>query len=235
MKTLKLYQMKKNNKYQDFKDFVSDFKWFKQPKAEYDDMPDVTEEFICNDIALRFMAKKWEGSVSSSCAPDKGNGILDGLQAASVGSRVDLGHGYAVYPVKWQTEDGCWDFAYGFYRKFYMKGDKSPMTLTEFAPQYGDAPIKAVFTDKLMRIFMETYDKAYNNPGLFYVAVVRSGLVSVNGGNIRWLFEKGMAVGRKYENYCYFDAFTEDINFLVLESRNLHPKQMECIMWQVKV
>lgn len=109
------------------------------------------------------------------------------------------------------------------------------MTLVEFIPQYGDGPKTAVFTDKLMRIFMETYDKVYNNPGLFYVAVVRSGFVSVKDGDVRWLFEKGMAVGRKYENYCYFDAFTEEINYLVLESRDLHPKQMERIMWQVKV
>lgn len=235
MKTLKPYQMKKNKKSQDFADFASNFKWGKQPKAEYDETPKVANEFLCNDIAFRLMPKQWENNASSACATDKGNGLLDGLQAASVGSRVDLGHGYAVYPVKWQTEDGTWKFAYGFYRLFYMKGDKSPMTLVEFTPQYGDGPITAVFTDKLMRIFMETYDKAYNNPGLFYVAVVRSGLVSVNGENIRWLFEKGMAVGRKYENYCYFDAFTEDINYLVLESRNLHPKQMERIMWQVEV
>ena len=235
MKTLKLYQMKKNNNYQDFADFASNFKWFEQPKAEYDETPESVNEFLCNDIAFRFMAKKWEGSVSSACVPDKGDGLLDGLQAASVGSRVDLGYGYAVYPVKWQKEDGCWDFAYGFYRQFYMKGDKSPMTLAEFVSKYEDRPVTAVFTEKLMRIFMETYDKVYNNPGLFYVAVVHSGFVSVNGGDVRWLFEKGMAVGRKYENYCYFDAFTEEINYLVLESRDLHSKQMERIMWQVKV
>lgn len=110
--------MKNNNNCQDFADFASNIKWLKQPKAEYDEMPGVSTEFLCNDIAFRLMAKQREGSVSSACVSDKGDGLLDGLQAASVGSRVDLGHGYAVYPLKWQNKDGDLEFAYGFTGNF---------------------------------------------------------------------------------------------------------------------
>ena len=77
------------------------------------------------------------------------------------------------------------------------------------------------------------YSLADIGEGYFFFWSCRTGMFSVYGNNVRWLFEQGMAIGQVFDGFYYFDEFTDTIKFPMMDLTDEEIKNLEMKMWKL--
>lgn len=194
------------------------------PKAEYGSLDEVVYEYMNNlDTLLENVDDviKNDPQIFHPQCPNDGNSY------AVVTVPIKMGDGYSVYfGTFWPEKEGA--IAVIPIKRFRLKGSKSQNKLGIIVPENCGDESLAVFTED----FLQKVDGLPDcNEGLFFFLSCHSGLLSAHGKDVRWLFDEGMAIGKKMNGfYCFYD-YTDTIKFPEGNLTDEEIKDLEMKMW----
>ena len=194
------------------------------PKAEYGSLDEVVYEYMNNlDTLLANVDDviKKDPQIFHPQCPNDGNSY------AVVTVPIKMGDGYSVYfGTFWPEKEGA--IAVIPIKRFRLKGSKSQNKLGIIVPENCGDESLAVFTED----FLQKVDGLPDcNEGLFFFLSCHSGLLSAHGKDVRWLFDEGMAIGKKMNGfYCFYD-YTDTIKFPEGNLTDEEIKDLEMKMW----
>lgn len=196
------------------------------PKAEYGSLDEVVYEYMNNlDTLLENVDDviKNDPQIFHPQCPNDGNSY------AVVTVPIKMGDGYSVYfGTFWPEKEGA--IAVIPIKRFRLKGSKSQNKLGIIVPENCGDESLAVFTED----FLQKVDGLPDcNEGLFFFLSCHSGLLSAHGKDVRWLFDEGMAIGKKMNGfYCFYD-YTDTIKFPERDLTDEEIKNLEMKMWKL--
>lgn len=203
---------------------VKSSKYQVTPKAEYSSMGEAVDEYINN---FDTVMKNVEGVVKNNPQLFHPQCPNDGKIRVIATGPVNMGDGYLAYFGSfWPELEGA--VCMILIKRFRLNGMKGKNKLGVILPKNGCCESPAVFTGD----FMQKLKGIPNfSEGLFFFLSCQTGLLSVHGKDVRWLFEQGMAIGQVFDGFYYFDTFTDTIKFPMRDLTDDETKNLEAMMW----
>ncbi len=202
-----------------------------QPKASYETMCDAIKEFDDNFLIL-------VGNVFKDVENNPGKYKTDNINGSpACGSGVTkfpnlkLGNGYTGHIAVFKSQ-GKEGLAAIVSRKFSLNGSKAQYTIVVIMPEYGAESDLGIFTDGFFKEYARLTGLGEDE---FIFHSSRSGLLSVQGENVRWMVDKGLCAGYKLGCFYYFNKFTSSLMFPSGNHTKKELKQLENDMWNVTI
>lgn len=202
-----------------------------QPKASYETMCDAITEFDDNfGVLMGNLIKDVENNpgkyktANFNGSPACGSGV-------TIFPNLKLGHGYTGHiAALWSNQKRI--MAATVSRKFSLNGSKAQYTIVGIEPTYGGKPDLGVFTAEFLKEYARLTGLG-EDEFIFYSS--RSGILSVQGENVRWVADKGLCAGYKLGCFYYFNKFTSSLMFPSGNHTKKELKQLENDMWNVTI
>ena len=221
--------MKKNNYLSGHMGQAIGYSFPVMPKVVFNDISEVLNEFHADADTLAFITRDKMFENPSAYDFTRGKHIPSNQQGVIRYPEIDLGFGYTAYIGKlWPKNKETISVA--FAKRFHLKSDQTPLVLSQTAPDYKNGPKNAVFTEE----FINGLKHEYPYLDVFFLAFIDYGLVSVKGTEARLLFQEGLAVGKIYSDYYYFNAYTNKLKLQDNVAKK-EIKQLENAMWNVTI
>ena len=193
-------------------------------KTEYNSISEVVEEYKSNYKTLKANIR---AVVRNSPEDFDFQSMTDADSFIAVSIPIDMGDGYVAYVCTAVPEHKDCVFTISI-KHFRLKGGRLQNGLGYIAPESIGYESPAVFTDVFLQ---KMYSLADIGEGYFFFWSCRTGMFSVYGNNVRWLFEQGMAIGQKLDGFYYFEEFTDTIKFPEGNLTDGEIKDLEMKMW----
>lgn len=193
-------------------------------KTEYNSMSEVVEEYKSNYKTLKANIK---AVVRNN--PDDFDflSMTDADSFIAVSIPIDMGDDYVAY-VCTVVPEHKGSVSMIPIKHFRLKGDRRQNGLGIIVPENCGDESLAVFTDVFLQ---KMYSLTDIEEGYFFFWSCQTGMFSVYGNNVRWLFEQGMAIGQVFDGFYYFDTFTDTIKFPMRDLTDDETKNLEAMMW----
>lgn len=193
-------------------------------KAEYNSISEAVEEYKSNYKTLKANIR---AVVRNSPEDFDFQSMTDADSFIAVSIPIDMGDDYVAYVCTAVPEYKGSVFMIPI-KHFRLKGGRLQNGLGYIAPESIGYESPAVFTDVFLQ---KMYSLADIGEGYFFFWSCRTGMFSVYGNNVRWLFEQGMAIGQKLDGFYYFEEFTDTIKFPEGNLTDGEIKNLEMKMW----
>ena len=193
-------------------------------KTEYNSISEVVEEYKSNYKTLKANIR---AVVRNSPEDFDFQSMTDADSFIAVSIPIDMGDDYVAYVCTAVPEYKGSVFMIPI-KHFRLKGGRCQNGLGLIAPENIGNKSLAVFTDVFLQ---KMYSLADIGEGYFFFWSCRTGMFSVYGNNVRWLFEQGMAIGQKLDGFYYFEEFTDTIKFPERNLTDGEIKDLEMKMW----
>lgn len=193
-------------------------------KAEYNSISEVVEEYKSNYKTLKANIR---AVVHNNPEDFDFQSMTDADSFIAVSIPIDMGDDYVAYVCTAVPEYKGSVFMIPI-KHFRLKGGRLQNGLGYIAPESIGYESPAVFTDVFLQ---KMYSLADIGEGYFFFWSCRTGMFSVYGNNVRWLFEQGMAIGQKLDGFYYFEEFTDTIKFPERDLTDEEIKNLEMKMW----
>ena len=195
-------------------------------KAEYNSISEAVEEYKSNYKTLKANIR---AVVRNSPEDFDFQSMTDADSFIAVSIPIDMGDDYVAYVCTAVPEHRDCVFTISI-KHFRLKGGRLQNGLGYIAPESIGYESPAVFTDVFLQ---KMYSLADIGEGYFFFWSCRTGMFSVYGNNVRWLFEQGMAIGQKLDGFYYFEEFTDTIKFPERDLTDEEIKNLEMKMWKL--
>ena len=202
-----------------------------QPKASYETMCDAITEFDDNFFILMDNVFKDVENNPGKYKTANFNGSPACGSGVTIFPNLKLGHGYTGHIAVFGSQ-GKGGLAATVSRKFSLNGSKAQYTIVGIEPTYGGKPDLGIFTDGF---FKEYACLTGLGEDVFIFHSSRSGLLSVQGENVRWVADKGLCVGYKLGCFYYFNKFMSNLMLPSGNHTKKELKQLENDMWNVTI
>ena len=221
--------MKKNNYLSGHMGQAIGYSFPVMPKVVFNDISEVLNEFHADADTLAFITRDKMFENPSAYDFTRGNNMPGSQHGLIRYPEIDLGFGYTAYLGKLWPKDKE-NITFTFTKRFHLKSDPTPLVLSQTASSYKNGPRHAVFTEE----FMNGLKHEFPYLDVFFLALIDYGLVSVKGTEARLLFQEGLAVGKIYSDYYYFNAYTNKLKLQDNVAKK-EIKQLENAMWNVTI
>lgn len=222
--------MKRNNNLSGHTNQANIYSFPVMPKVVFDTISEALIEFHADTDTQVLITRDKMFENPSVYDFTRGKHIPSNQQRVIRYPEIDLGFGYTAYIGKlWPKNKETISVA--FTKRFHLKSDQTPLVLSQTAPDYKNGPKNAVFTEE----FINGLKHEYPYLDVFFLAFIDYGLVSVKGTEARLLFQEGLAVGKIYSDYYYFNVYTNKLKLQYNVTTKKGVKRLENDMWDVTI
>lgn len=222
--------MKRNNNLSGHTNQANIYSFPVIPKVVFNDISEALVEFHADADTLAFITRDKMFENPSVYDFTRGNSMQGNQHGVIRYPEIALGFGYTAYIGKlWPKNKE--NISVAIAKRFHLKSDPTPLVLSPTVPDHHNGPGNAVFTEE----FMNGLKHEFPHLDVFFLAFIDYGLVSIKGTEARLLFQEGLAVGKIYSDYYYFNVYTNKLKLQYNVTTKKGVKQLENDMWNVTI